>query len=110
MRRLQRQVLEDLRSYRGRNVTIREMMSRNRTNTLHLLLYMGSLGVGTYFLFGPLASSYVVVVAVSFLIRDMQHAQQWIQVWPVSEKIIDWGKVDQLLNRSQDAATTSPEA
>ena len=105
----QRRALEIYRWYRTHPPIFRFYLSAMLWRSARWL-YVGIFGIAVLIvlsrasMFGSLA--YIILgLLFGFVIRDLLYYRQTTLVWPVFDEIIEWSKVDALLQSASDSAT-----
>jgi hypothetical protein len=103
----QRRMLEIYRWYRAHPPSLRFYLSAMLWRSARWL-YVGVFAIavliviGRATIFGSL--TYIILgLLLGFVVRDVIYYRQTTLVWPVFDEIIDWGKVEALLQPASDS-------
>jgi len=56
----------------------------------------------------PLVAALVAGVLVGRIVRDLTSYRQFVRQWPLTSRVLDWGKIDQLAARADVSPDRSP--
>lgn len=101
---LQRRTLSIWLKFREKPLSVWALFWASRRIYLLTFTVFAVIGWLVYSRFGPSGVVYLLVAFVTALLRDVGYFARSARAWPVVREIIDWSKVETLLN-AQEAAT-----
>ena len=93
--------LRSLRLYqefRDKPMSIGSLLRRNAKLYGFLFLLFAALAAFVYAVYGLVPSLFIVTAFTAMVLRDIGHFRRTAQVWPCMREVIDWGKVEELVN------------
>jgi len=107
---LQNRNLELYAKYRNDRPCLRNLIAFNRARYYPIFVIMA---IGVIFLVLPdfhIFGIIIISMTAGVLIRDLGFFRHTVLIWPLVQEIIDWNKVDQLINKKseQDGPPNDP--
>lgn len=97
--RTQRKSLENLQNLRNDGPSVVSQMRRNAGVFISLLI--GALVlVPIGFMVDAWIGTFTIGLFVGTLVRDIRGFRQWNRLWPVMEQVMDWKRIEELLDSS----------
>ena len=96
--RLQRRVLESYQEFHGEPPTIGKLISRSLVAHIAMLMGIGALLAIALAADLKYVAAGIAGAVIGVLSRDLCIFMRSVRIWPVLESVIDWEKVDELLD------------
>ena len=104
---LDRTYLRQYLKFRDQPMTVAGLFRSNLKNYCLQFTIFGACAVALYYLTGLEAMTYVAVVAVTVLLRDFGFFRRSVNLWPMTEAVTDWQRIEELLDEDEAANDTN---
>jgi hypothetical protein len=105
--KLQRKVLERYKLSRDQPPTVRGSLETMLVSHIALIMFLTVLTVvGSVMTGGIYLGIFVVGLGVGAFARDIGWIRRTVQYWPILATVIDWQKVDTLLESDEESSST----
>lgn len=84
--------------FRDKPMSIGLLLRQNARIYGILLLLFAVLAAFVYSVFGLMPSLLIVTAFAVMVLRDIGFYRRTVQLWPCLNRVLDWGKVEELVN------------
>lgn len=94
---IQQDVLRLYKDYQSSPPSVRKLFGRSLWRYL-LLIFVFVLGIALAVIFGLANHAFLMLgLLVGALLRDLASFIRFVRTWPVTESVLDWDRIDTLL-------------